>query len=233
MKKTLKFTLLELLIVIAIVMILASILMPALGKARETTKRIACTGTLKQLGLGLLMYSNDWNGFYPIKYQNANEYAWALAISDYMNYKHTGSAYYWGPAVYHCAAGTLYDPILAINRGYMASSYVVQNTYGNGRVTGQGKSNSQIVLFDAWWGGSISGRYTEVDVNCTLASNRDAKSIGATNYSYIANRHAGRFNYLIKDGSAHTTSTGVSGYGADPIWIIYTNGTYWKDGTIY
>ena len=44
-----KFTLLELLIVIAIITILLSLLMPSLGKAREKTKRVVCMSNLKQL----------------------------------------------------------------------------------------------------------------------------------------------------------------------------------------
>ena len=60
-KKT-KFTLIELLIVIAIIAILAGMLLPALNKARETARRIACTSQLKQLGLVQLNYAVSYNG---------------------------------------------------------------------------------------------------------------------------------------------------------------------------
>jgi prepilin-type N-terminal cleavage/methylation domain-containing protein len=57
------FTLVELLVVIAIISILAAILLPALGKAKQVSKRISCMSNLKQIHLMIIGYSDDFDGW--------------------------------------------------------------------------------------------------------------------------------------------------------------------------
>lgn len=59
------FTLIELLVVIAIISILAAILFPVFARARENARRASCMSNLKQIGLGMMMYVQDYDERYP------------------------------------------------------------------------------------------------------------------------------------------------------------------------
>lgn len=60
------FTLIELLVVIAIIAILAAILFPVFARARENARRASCMSNLKQIGLGTMMYVQDYDERYPL-----------------------------------------------------------------------------------------------------------------------------------------------------------------------
>ena len=72
-KKCLSFTLIELLFVIAIIMILASLLLPALGRAKQKGQEIACKGNLKQTSLAAACYSYDYNDWSMSALPNGKE----------------------------------------------------------------------------------------------------------------------------------------------------------------
>jgi prepilin-type N-terminal cleavage/methylation domain-containing protein/prepilin-type processing-associated H-X9-DG protein len=90
--QNLGFTLIELLVVIAIISMLAAILFPVFGRARENARRASCSSNLKQIGLGLTQYTQDYDESFPltIVYGTASTppagvpAGWADAIQPYL-----------------------------------------------------------------------------------------------------------------------------------------------------
>ena len=73
-----KFTLIELLIVIAIIAILAAMLLPSLSRARGVAYQAACMNSMKQLGLSTASYIDDYNGLLKTyNYDGTNEQTWS------------------------------------------------------------------------------------------------------------------------------------------------------------
>jgi prepilin-type N-terminal cleavage/methylation domain-containing protein/prepilin-type processing-associated H-X9-DG protein len=77
------FTLIELLVVIAIIAILASILFPVFARARENARRSSCSSNLKQIGLGIMQYTQDFDEKFPL-YHRADFVEWGDAIYPYL-----------------------------------------------------------------------------------------------------------------------------------------------------
>ena len=76
------FTLIELLVVIAIIAILAAILFPVFAQARESARASACISNEKQIALGILMYTQDFDETMPL-YFNSTSY-WPQAADSYI-----------------------------------------------------------------------------------------------------------------------------------------------------
>jgi prepilin-type N-terminal cleavage/methylation domain-containing protein/prepilin-type processing-associated H-X9-DG protein len=80
------FTLIELLVVIAIIAILAAILFPVFGRARENARRSSCQSNLKQIGLSLLQYTQDYDEKFPagIPLGGWKGVGWAGSVNPYI-----------------------------------------------------------------------------------------------------------------------------------------------------
>ncbi len=137
------FTLIELLVVIAIIAILAAILFPVFARARENARRASCQSNLKQIGLGLTQYSQDYDERMPRSWfgidkdaSGLGRYKWMDAIYPYVK----------SEQIFNCPSDTAnasrtdvtknalykyHDGSVSDSMGYNYGSYGSNNTYYN------------------------------------------------------------------------------------------------------
>ena len=195
------FTLIELLIVIAIIAILAAMLLPALGRARDKARSIACMSQLKQMGLATQSYINDYNDYIPygrevdnslfLGYATPLNWAWYCRLAPYVNYK--AKDFYRLETAYEGKLFTCPGGESDVSRAscYSANLYVATNCPTQNTVNGVVIKNPKIIeikvpskkifVIDAW---------------------RDSNFFNGAVKTNIVTRHTGSSNAMYFDGSA-------------------------------
>lgn len=199
-KKSGYFTLLELLIVISIMIILISVLLPALRSARVQAKTIKCMNNLKQQSLLLGYYADDHNAFFPrfVPYTTengwcANQFITYLGIS--LNMVSPG---YLNKTVLHCdAADGLTEtwPPTSLGRSYGL------NYAGNKYVELQ-----KIMTFN------------KPSLNCLVCEYSGNYYNTSTNRSYLTARHKRGTNLLYIDGHVRYIPGPLEPYSTEEFW---------------
>jgi prepilin-type N-terminal cleavage/methylation domain-containing protein/prepilin-type processing-associated H-X9-DG protein len=222
--KRMGFTLIELLVVIAIIAILAAILFPVFARARENARRSSCQSNLKQIGLGVMQYTQD----YDEKLPGANTYFATGSCTDVNNATRAAPCYQlWWTNIYPyvksmqifiCPSTTA-----TWSGGYTPSSYV----YGYNTNLSSGPSLAAIpqvaitpMIADTTY------YLMNADLACQGAtgSNTTCTSFASgDNNDAPEARHLETFNMVFVDGhvksqktSAWTTANAAA--STDPIW---------------
>ena len=109
------FTLIELLVVIAIIAILAAILFPVFARARENARRSSCLSNLKQIGLGMMMYVQDYDDRFPAAYFRLN-------ASDTINWQDLVMPYVNSEQLFVCPSSIHQSPAQRLTANYGANA---------------------------------------------------------------------------------------------------------------
>ena len=212
------FTLIELLVVIAIIAILAAILFPVFQKVRENARRASCQSNLKQIGLAIIQYSQDYDELHPNRNIGGG---WCPALD---------ASYIKARAVFKCPSNPTNANISDVD-GYPWSYGANQNRGGTGTTATSdgvggpfGDANGSGVPLS-----QITAPATVIDVGETASHHNDI-NVTSTNFvgttEYLFSGHTSLTNYLFCDGHVKslrpfaTIDAAAGGSSAVNLWTI-------------
>ncbi len=240
------FTLVELLVVIAIIAILASIALPAFQKSMESSRKAACNSNMRQIGVSLISYATDHDGYLPRTVNNgvgavsSPESSWYMAINPYINSfaKSAGGTYTAVPNnLFLCPSETKRPPEGTVACQYMASTALEASTSTSATTDDAGAGNppagpvkivsieaptSTILVTDGY---VAIGTYNSKAVADWLTVSGDVAAATVAAAQSLGFRHTEALNALYADGHAASinfadraaTSTKPAAF-TSPIW---------------
>lgn len=217
------FTLIEMLVVIAIIGILASMLMPSLQKALNTAKSISCVNNMRQVGLQFMSYIGD-NNDNPPPYDNFNTVAWLAGYGPTINVNDMRSAGVFPDTIrgmYLCPAAELVDGAIYYKHSYVMTSTHVAPADSGGGVHGMVGSVAVARKYNRITSGSVIFTEGRLKLQSGYAfggsQGRNVPNVvnnweiyaGTTNDCVTYYNHELKANFLFKDGRVSSCPAGT------------------------
>ena len=229
------FTLIELLVVIAIIAILAAILFPVFARARENARRSSCQSNLKQIGLGILQYTQDYDETLPRAYYRASTVVtdpkWMDVVQPYVK----STQLFTCPSDSGANSEYVFPDSARTARRYGSYGYINGYFSDNARTT-VGENNvslsrleqptETIMVTDCIGGtGNADIGWADIASQPTARPNENPPSFGTTtNTRLVPARHLDTINTLFADGHVKSLNLGTisrtNAAGALPLFTI-------------
>jgi len=196
-----RFTLIELLVVIAIIAILASLLLPSLARARTQAKLASCSGSLKQLGMGVIAYVGDSQDYMPPEFDGNP--AVSGGYGNYVNYTLVNAGVLTKKS-FKCPEQDPGSFSWPVQVDYGFNEHLINglsSVFKSYKLGTQPKPSTKILFLDCWHNNSdgttdMSRGWWRFNVNAS--SNID--------YGRPAGRHGGRCGIAWLDGHCSAVS---------------------------
>lgn len=222
------FTLIELLSVIAIIVLLLSILLPSLSKAKGTAQLAKCTSNLKQIYIGLGTYSNDYNAWYPSHWlpytpSGVTHSIWTSMLTD-MGYT-SGALLKTKPygfvnisSIYYCPSDRLTAATNYKGRSLGFSSYGLNDSWESPSYGACGWQWNQSVFVNS---GILARHKTKVmvaEADASITNNGEAL-VRKNNFSATHNNSGA---LIFTDGHAATSKFDPSSVAWTSRWYVWS-----------
>lgn len=215
------FTLIELLVVIAIIAILAAILFPAFAKARESARRASCSSNLKQIGLGIMQYSQEYDEvMVPLR--------WRWIGSSEMPFPSLLQPYLKSAQLFKCpsntSTGNIDDtPRAAFNIPAIPKSYVANSgdeSVGGGPGAPRPMDNAVTKTI------SLSS-FQNVATTILITEQKDNSNMDLYNTGNVTalQGHLGTTNFLFADGHVKSMRPAATSTADMCMWTLNNAGT--------